>query len=44
MKQLDWMVRKLFHVPTQELPRVIEELSSCLKSNGVLFSSNPSLR
>lgn len=31
----------LFHVPTQELPRVLEELSSCLKSNGVLFSSNP---
>ncbi|MEE8196606.1 MAG: class I SAM-dependent methyltransferase [Acidiferrobacterales bacterium] len=31
----------LFHVPTQELPRVLEELWSCLKTNGVLFSSNP---
>jgi SAM-dependent methyltransferase len=31
----------LFHVPTQELPRVLEELRSALKPGGVLFSSNP---
>jgi len=31
----------LFHVPTQELPRVLSELRSSLKSRGVLFSSNP---
>lgn len=31
----------LFHVPAQELPRVLGELRSSLKSQGVLFSSNP---
>jgi SAM-dependent methyltransferase len=31
----------LFHVPSQELPRVLLELSACLKSRGVLFCSNP---
>jgi SAM-dependent methyltransferase len=31
----------LFHVPTQELPRVLQELHACLKPGGVLFSSNP---
>ena len=31
----------LFHVPTQELPRVLQELRACLKPRGVLFSSNP---
>jgi SAM-dependent methyltransferase len=31
----------LFHVPSQELPRVLLELSSTLKSRGVLFCSNP---
>jgi len=31
----------LFHVPTQELPRVLLELCACLKPGGVLFSSNP---
>lgn len=31
----------LFHVPSQELPRVLKELYSTLKANGVLFSSNP---
>jgi SAM-dependent methyltransferase len=31
----------LFHVPTQELPRVLGELRSCLVPSGVLFSSNP---
>jgi len=31
----------LFHVPTQELPRVLRELRAALKSQGVLFSSNP---
>ena len=31
----------LFHVPSQELPRVLRELWSCLRSGGVLFSSNP---
>jgi SAM-dependent methyltransferase len=31
----------LFHVPSQELPRVLNELSVSLKSDGVLFSSNP---
>ena len=27
----------LFHVPTQELPRVLGEISETLKSRGVLF-------
>ncbi len=31
----------LFHVPSQELPRVLGQLRSTLKPRGVLFSSNP---
>jgi SAM-dependent methyltransferase len=31
----------LFHVPSQELPRVLQELRATLKPDGVLFSSNP---
>jgi SAM-dependent methyltransferase len=31
----------LFHVPSQELPRVLKELRQTLKPGGVLFSSNP---
>jgi SAM-dependent methyltransferase len=31
----------LFHVPAQELPRVLGELRAALKPRGVLFSSNP---
>jgi SAM-dependent methyltransferase len=31
----------LFHVPRQELPRVLLELHAALRPNGVLFSSNP---
>lgn len=31
----------LFHVPTQELPRILREIRSSLRSQGVLFSSNP---
>jgi SAM-dependent methyltransferase len=31
----------LFHVPSQELPRVLQELFKTLKPRGVLFSSNP---
>ena len=31
----------LFHVPSQELPRVLRELWAALKAEGVLFSSNP---
>ena len=31
----------LFHVPSQELPRVLLELRAALKPRGVLFSSNP---
>jgi SAM-dependent methyltransferase len=31
----------LFHVPSQELPRVLQELRACLKPRGVLFSSIP---
>jgi len=31
----------LFHVPGQELPRVLSELRAALKPRGVLFSSNP---
>ena len=30
----------LFHVPSQELPRVLIELNATLKPKGVLFSSN----
>ena len=31
----------LFHVPSQEVPRVLLELHRTLKPGGVLFSSNP---
>jgi SAM-dependent methyltransferase len=31
----------LFHVPAQELPRVLRELHECLRPGGVLFASNP---
>ena len=31
----------LFHVPSQELPRVLRGLRGALKPRGVLFSSNP---
>lgn len=31
----------LFHVPSRELPRVLEELRACLRPGGVLFASNP---
>ena len=31
----------LFHVPSQELPRVLGELRATLKPGGALFSSNP---
>jgi SAM-dependent methyltransferase len=31
----------LFHVPSRELPRVLQELRATLKPRGVLFSSNP---
>jgi SAM-dependent methyltransferase len=31
----------LFHVPTQELPRVLQALHDALVSRGVLFCSNP---
>ncbi|QBR72119.1 SAM-dependent methyltransferase [Beijerinckiaceae bacterium] len=31
----------LFHVPRQELPRVLRDLRAALKPGGVLFSSNP---
>jgi SAM-dependent methyltransferase len=31
----------LFHVPSQELPRVLDELCASLVDDGVLFSSNP---
>lgn len=31
----------LFHVPSQELPRVLRQLYDTLKPGGVLFSSNP---
>ena len=31
----------LFHVPSQELPRVLRQLCATLKPGGVLFSSNP---
>ncbi|MFB3104209.1 MAG: SAM-dependent methyltransferase, partial [Pseudomonadales bacterium] len=30
-----------FHVPSQELPRVLRELHTTLKPGGVLFCSNP---
>jgi SAM-dependent methyltransferase len=31
----------LFHIPSQELPRVLMELHAALRSGGILFSSNP---
>ncbi len=31
----------IFHVPAQELPRVLGELHGALKSGGIFFSSNP---
>ncbi|MGN6735640.1 MAG: class I SAM-dependent methyltransferase [Candidatus Binatia bacterium] len=31
----------LFHIPSQELPRILRELWATLKPCGVLFSSNP---
>jgi SAM-dependent methyltransferase len=31
----------LFHVPSQELPRVLRQLYAALKPGGVLFASNP---
>ena len=31
----------LFHVPSQELPRILQQLHAALKPGGVLFSSNP---
>ncbi len=31
----------LFHVPSQELPRVLSELWATLRPDGVLFASNP---
>jgi SAM-dependent methyltransferase len=31
----------LFHVPSQELPRVLRELHAALRAEGVLFCSNP---
>ncbi len=31
----------LFHVPAQELPRVLKELHDCLRVGGILFTSNP---
>jgi len=31
----------IFHVPTQELPRVLLELKAALRPRGVLFCSNP---
>jgi SAM-dependent methyltransferase len=31
----------LFHIPSQELPRVLKQLQATLKPGGVLLSSNP---
>ena len=31
----------LFHIPSQELPRVLLELSAAIKTRGILFCSNP---
>jgi SAM-dependent methyltransferase len=31
----------LFHVPSQELPRVLDELNAALRPDGILFLSNP---
>jgi SAM-dependent methyltransferase len=31
----------LFHVPSQELPRVLDDLHTALRPGGILFQSNP---
>lgn len=31
----------LFHIPSNALPKVLDDLYACLKPGGVLFSSNP---
>lgn len=31
----------LFHIPSQELPRILSQLHTCLRPGGILFSSNP---
>ena len=31
----------LFHVPSQELPRVLDDLRATLRAGGILFCSNP---
>jgi len=31
----------LFHVPSQELPRILDELHAALRPGGILFLSNP---
>ena len=31
----------LFHVPSQALPRVLDDLHAALRPNGILFQSNP---
>ncbi len=31
----------LFHVPSQELPRILRELAATLRPRGILFCSNP---
>ncbi len=31
----------LFHIPSQQLPRILRQLHASLKPGGVLFSSNP---
>jgi SAM-dependent methyltransferase len=31
----------LFHVPSQELPRILQELHAALRADGILFTSNP---
>jgi SAM-dependent methyltransferase len=31
----------LFHIPSQELPRILSELCKALRPGGILFSSNP---
>ena len=31
----------MFHIPSQELPRVLEQLHRALRPGGILFSSNP---
>jgi SAM-dependent methyltransferase len=31
----------LFHIPSQELPRVLRELHASLRPGGILFNSNP---